>query len=194
MQTSPDAAERTTYGPVSRINHWVVAFGMLAALGAGLAIAYLPLDPETRRSLLAWHRSVGVAVLAAGAWRLGWRLVRGFPEPAAPTSPRQEAAARALHWTLIATTILMPLSGILMTVLDGRAVGLAGSLTIPAVAEIPWLATAAESLHALVGTALVGLIGLHVAAALKHHLVDRDATLVRMTSGRREHGASHQTA
>ena len=137
MQTSPDAAERTTYGPVSRINHWVVAFGMLAALGAGLAIAYLPLDPETRRSLLDWHRSIGVAVLAAGVWRLGRRLVRGFPEPAAPTSPRQEAAARALHWTLIATTILMPVSGILMTVLDGRAVGLAGSLTIPAVAENP---------------------------------------------------------
>lgn len=192
MQTSPDApearAERAAYGPVSRVNHWVVAFGMLAALGAGLAIAYLPLEPETRGALLAWHRSIGVAVLAVGLWRLGWRLVRGFPAPAAPASRRQEAAARALHWTLIAATILMPLSGILMTVLDGRAVGLAGSLAIPAVAEVPRLAAAAESLHGLAGTALVGLIGLHVAAALKHHLVDRDATLVRMTRGRRAAG------
>jgi cytochrome b561 len=184
-QDIDDAPEDgATSGPVSRLNHWAVAAGMLAALGAGLAIEHLPLDPETRRWLLGWHRSIGVAVLAVGMWRLVWRLKRGFPEPAGSTSLAQEALARALHWTLIAATILMPLTGILMTILDGRAVTLAGPLTIPAVAEIPWLASGAESLHALVGIALVGLIALHVAAALKHHFIDGDMTLVRMTSGR----------
>jgi cytochrome b561 len=182
---APDGA----YGPVSRLNHWLVAVGMIAALAAGLGIEHLPLDPETRRWLLGWHRTIGVTVLAAGLWRLGWRLARGFPEPAGASSPAKEALARALHWTLIAATILMPLTGILMTIFDGRALVLAGALAIPAVAETAWLAEGAEAVHALVGTALVGLIGLHVAAALKHHFIDGDATLVRMITGRQARGA-----
>jgi cytochrome b561 len=193
MQTLHDARApddaRAGYGPVSRWNHWLVALGMIAALAAGLGVEHLPLEPETRRWLLGWHRSIGVTVLAVGLWRLGWRLTRGFPEPAGASSPAKDALARALHWTLIAATILMPLTGILMTILDGRAVVLAGPLAIPALAEIPWLAEGAEALHALVGTALVGLIGVHVAAALKHHFIDGDATLVRMTTGRQARGA-----
>jgi cytochrome b561 len=179
----PDG-DRTTFGAVSRLNHWAVALVMLAALAAGLGVEYVPLADEARGWLMGWHKAIGVIVLALGLWRLGWRLRRGFPAPAAPSSRRQETTARVLHWTLLATTVVMPLSGIAMTIFDGRAIDLVGSLAIPPATEIPWLAESAEAVHVLGGTLLVGLIGLHVAAALKHHFIDRDATLVRMVSGR----------
>ena len=35
-------------------------------------------------------------------------------------------------------------------------------------------------LHKLMALALLALAGLHIAAALKHHLVDRDGLLSRM--------------
>jgi cytochrome b561 len=180
---TPDE-NRNTYGAVSRLNHWAVALVMLAALAAGLGVEYLPLADASRGWLMGWHKAIGVVVLALGLWRLTWRLRRGFPAPAAPAPRLREAAAHALHWTLLATTVLMPLSGIVMTVFDGRAIELVGSLAIPPATQIPWLAESAEAVHVLGGTLLVGLIGLHVAAALKHHFIDRDATLVRMVSGR----------
>ncbi len=42
---------------------------------------------------------------------------------------------------------------------------------------------AAESAHRLLGWALYGLLALHVAGALKHHLIDRDQGLTRMLPG-----------
>ena len=42
-----------------------------------------------------------------------------------------------------------------------------------------------EKLHGLFGLILIVVLALHVAAALKHHLIDRDDTLRRMLGVRR---------
>ncbi|WP_299129732.1 cytochrome b [uncultured Amaricoccus sp.] len=184
MGTPPNhAADGTGYGTVARVNHWVVALAMMAALGAGLGLEYLPLEPATRGWLMGWHKTIGVVVLVAGLWRLGWRLRTGVPAAVAETPSWQVRMASASHRALLAASILMPLSGIVMTVFRGRSVDLAGPFSIPAMGNIGWLAGGANTVHALVGTLLVALIGLHVAAALKHHFIDRDQTLRRMVRG-----------
>jgi cytochrome b561 len=77
----------------------------------------------------------------------------------------------------------MPVTGILMTIYRGRPVESLG-LTIPAQAEWPWLAGVAGSLHSLGAIALLALVILHVGAALKHHVIEGDATLRRIIVGR----------
>ena len=42
------------------------------------------------------------------------------------------------------------------------------------------LAEMLKPLHGLLAWALAGLVGLHVAAALKHHFIDKDGLLQRM--------------
>lgn len=175
-------ARPAAYGPTSRALHWAVAALFLGALGIGLLFDVIP--REARAPWLEWHRALGVGVLLLGAWRLANRLRRGFPPGDAPAPRWQEAAARATHWALLAVTLLMPATGILMGLARGRALDVWGLTLLPALPETPWLAAAAATVHEGLPWALVALIALHVGGALKHHLVDRDATLVRMTSGR----------
>lgn len=183
MSISQSRGEGAAYGPIARANHWIVALAMIAALGAGLGIEYLPLEPAARGWLMGWHKTIGVLVLVTGLWRLGWRMWTRVPAPAADAPRWQAHAAAASHWALLGASILMPLSGIVMTVFNGRSIDLAGPFVIPALERVEWVAGGANAVHALVGTLLVGLIALHVAAALKHQFVDRDGTLRRMALG-----------
>lgn len=174
----------TGYDRVSRLSHWVVAAAFLGALGLGLALGNLDLAPEPRAALLDPHKALGLFVLVFGVWRVGRRLRQGFPAPAAPGPRWQEAAAAAVHAALLAAIVAMPLSGTLMTLARGRALEVAGVTLAPSVGESPWLASVAGTAHGLAAPVLLALLALHVGAALKHHLIDRDATLVRMTHGR----------
>lgn len=172
-----DGADR--YGCISRLNHWTLAALMIAMLLSGLALGYLPLAEAVAATLRDWHKALGVGVLALGLWRVGWRLVHGFPGGGVRTPACQALAAKAAHGALLAAIVLMPLSGLAMTLFAGRPIEL-GVLTIPSGPELAWLAGLAREVHEIGGPALAGLVALHVAAALKHHLVDRDGTLRRM--------------
>ncbi len=172
-----DGADR--YGRISRLNHWTLAALMIAMLLSGLALAYAPLGDAISGVLRDWHKALGVVVLALGLWRVVWRLVHGFPERVAAAPGWQEMAAKTTHWALLAAIVVMPLSGVLMTLLAGRSIAV-GPLTIPGAPEVEWLAGLAREVHSVGGLTLTGLVALHVGAALKHHLVDRDGTLRRM--------------
>lgn len=168
-----------SYGRISRLNHWVLAALMIAMLLSGLALGHAPLGDAISGVLRDWHKALGVVVLALGLWRVGWRLLHGFPEGGVPAPAWQAWAAKAAHWGLLAAIVGMPLSGVLMTLFAGRPLAV-GPLTIPGAPEVEWLAGLAREVHPAGGLALTGLVALHVGAALKHHLVDRDETLRRM--------------
>lgn len=179
LQDRPNA-----YGPVSRLNHWLTAAGFLAALTLGLVIGYGGLARETVGALMDWHKLFGVIVLGYGLWRVGWRIAQGFPAPAAPMPRWQAAISKTVHVGLLAAILAMPLSGVLMTLAGGRALDLWGVTLLPSLGEIGWLDVVAGTLHDVLPPLILVLLVLHIGATLMHHFVDRDATLVRMTSGR----------
>lgn len=170
------------YDRTSRLLHWTVAAAFLGALGIGILLGWLP--REARGAWMDPHRALGMVVLVSGAWRLVRRMRIGFPPPAALMPRWQALASHATHWALLAATIAMPLSGVLMTVAGGRAVEIWGLTILPAMGEIAWLSGPAHALHEAVLPVLAALVLLHVGGALKHHLIDRDGTLRRMTTGR----------
>lgn len=75
---------------------------------------------------MGWHKALGVFVLGFGLWRVGWRMVQGFAAESEKMPPWQRSVARAVHVLLLAAIVLMPLSGILMTVAGGRGQGVGG--------------------------------------------------------------------
>ena len=176
-----------TYGLVSRLNHWIVAGGFLAALGLGLVMAYGGLEREAIGALMNWHKLFGVAVLLCGLWRVGWRAAQGFPAPAAPVPRWQERLSKVVHLGLLAAVLAMPLSGVLMTVAGGHALDLWGVTLLPSFGEIGWLDAAAGAVHELAPPLVLALLALHIGGALKHQVVDRNGTLARMTTGRGAH-------
>ncbi|WP_419908465.1 cytochrome b [Hoeflea sp.] len=174
----------TTYDFVSRLNHWIVAAAIIGMLAFGTYIEdFVPSGPG-QGALLQIHKAIGVLVLAYGLWRIGWRLARGFPDAVAPMPAWQDLIARVTHWVLIACIILMPVSGMMTSLFGGHDIDMFGLFVIPGFSKNALLSDLAGDMHDTIANVLIVFIILHVAGALKHHVLDRDATLVRMISGR----------
>ncbi len=97
----------------------------------------------------------------------------------------QEIAARLNHWALYALLFALPLSGWLMSSAANRPASWFGLAQLPDfIAPDPGSRRCSRRLHELLVNVLFVLVGLHVAAALKHQFVDRDGLLWRMLPGR----------
>jgi cytochrome b561 len=85
------------------------------------------------------------------------------------------------HGLLYAGIFLVMISGYLISTAKGRGVSVFDLFEIPAfITGLPNQADLAGAVHFYVAWGLVLLAGLHALAALKHHFIDRDATLKRM--------------
>lgn len=169
------------YGLVSRALHWFMAALILGVMVLGLVVEEMPKGPE-RTGLMNWHQSFGVVVLALVALRLAWRLVNPVPRPLG--SPLTQRLASLVHWLLYALLIVQPLSGLVQVQAAGHTLALFGSFELPQlIAENKALTEILEEVHETVWIVLAVAVAGHAAAALKHHFIDRDKTLVRMLRG-----------
>ncbi|MCB1462912.1 MAG: cytochrome b [Tepidamorphaceae bacterium] len=174
---------RAAYTAVSRYNHWIIAFAIIGMLAFGLYLDEAELERSTKVMLVGLHKSIGFLILLFGFWRVGWRLREGFPD-AVPGMPRwQEIATKAMHWALLVGILAIPASGMAMSLGGGHAVDVFGLFTIPSPGKVEWLSSVGHVVHGLGSKVLIGLIALHTIGAFKHHFVDKDTTLVRMTHG-----------
>lgn len=168
------------FGAVSKGFHWVVALFMIGLLAAGLYMADLAPSPF-KFSLYFWHKSFGIAVLALASLRLLWRFANIAPATPETHKKWEKVLAKAAHVLLYACMFTMPLTGWAMSSAKGFPVSVFGWFTLPnIVAPNKGLGAAMAEAHELVAYGLIGLIALHAAGALKHHIIDRDPTLRRM--------------
>lgn len=160
--------------------HWIVAVLIIGNLAFGLYVSGLAVSPQRLR-YISWHKWVGVTILLLAAARLAWRLHR--PAPGLPEAmPRWEKiAARASHVLLYVLFFSAPLTGWLYSSAAGFQTVYLGVVPIPDLLEKNReLADVLKLVHKGVNYTMAGLIVLHAAAAIKHHVHDRDDVLVRM--------------
>jgi len=168
------------YGSVAIALHWLMAFLILGAIVLGLYMVELELSPQ-KLKLYSWHKWLGVTIFLLAVIRALWRLTHRAP-PLPPQMPTwQHALAHATHLAIYVLLFAIPLSGWLMSSAFGFQVIYFGVLPIPdLLAKNKELAEQLKELHEILNISLWVLLLLHVAAALKHHLVDRDTVLHRM--------------
>lgn len=160
--------------------HWLIALGIGATFALGLYMHELPLSP-TKLKLYSWHKWAGVGLFALACARLAWRL--GHRPPALPPtmSPLARHAAGLAHGLLYALILAVPLTGWLMSSAKGFQTVWFGLLPLPdLVAKDAQLGERLEDVHKMLNFIMLSLVGAHVAAALKHHFIDRDGVLARM--------------
>jgi cytochrome b561 len=171
------------YGAPAIALHWLLALLILGSLGLGLYMTGLALTP-TRLKLYNWHKWAGITILVLSALRLLWRLTHR-PPPAPPMPPWQCRAAAATHGLLYALFFAVPLAGWAYSSAAGFPVVWFGVLPLPDwVSPDRALAESLKALHQGLAYALAATVALHVAAAIKHHFVDRDGLLLRMWPAR----------
>ena len=178
-----------SYGSAARALHWLTALLILTAVGLGLYASDLPrtTDAEVARlaGLYSLHKTIGVAAFFTAAARILWALTQPRPAPLHPDRRLETLGAEVVHWALYGAMLVMPLSGwIHHAAVTGFApILLPFGQTLPFVPQSAGLGDVASAIHEISATVLYIAIGLHVLGALKHALIDRDATLTRITRG-----------
>jgi cytochrome b561 len=158
--------------------HWSIAVLVLVNLLLGLFHDSL----HGIEWVIPVHRSIGIAVLALTLVRLGWRLTHRPPPLPSDTADWERLAARAAHWGFYILSLALPLTGWMLSSNPARLRPMAWFGVFP-ISPLPISAAAAKlghNVHGLLGYAMLALVMLHIAAALRHHFLLRDAVLGRM--------------
>lgn len=166
--------------------HWVVLGLVVAAYTCILLRENFPKGSELREALKAWHFALGLSVLVLMLARVPLRMFV-WKSPAITPEPAlwEKWLAVAVHVALYGLLIAMPIAGWLILSAEGKDISFWGLQLPPLVAPSEPLAEQIQELHETGGTIGYFLIGLHAAAALFHHYVQKDDTLVRMLPGGR---------
>jgi len=183
------------YGNVAMTLHWLIAALVLLNLTLGLTMTDLPRSDPNRFELYQLHKSVGLTVLVLSFARLGWRLINPIPSLPRGMSLLLRFGAHASHFALYFLIIAIPLAG--WSMVSSSSLGLPtpyfGLFSWPNIwflADLPAVTKAAnlglfKDIHSLLAFLAIGLVSLHVLAALYHQFIRRDDVLKRMVPGTR---------
>lgn len=171
--------------PSTRWMHWLVAILMMGLVAAGLIMSTFELY-----FMYPIHQSLGMLALLVIVPRVILRLVQGWPAPVRQYEATEQAVSKVIHWVLLLATLVMPISGMINNHAGGWGLNIFGLELTPAfpnpsnpeemLVQNETLASLASVVHEYVGYTLAAAMVLHVAGALKHHLIDKDRTLLRM--------------
>ena len=177
-----------SFGLVTRTFHWLTALLILTAIPLGLIANGIEPAPETiaqKTQLFSLHKTLGVAAFLLGLARILWALGQTHPVPLHPHRKWELTLAELVHWLLYLSLVMVPLTGwVHHAALDGFAPILwPFGQDLPFVPKSEHVAALAGGAHWVFTKLLAVSVILHIAGALKHHVIDRDATLARMAFG-----------
>ena len=173
------------YTKTAILLHWIIAIMIIAQLGVALVMGEESMwTPEMRGQLYGFHKALGMTVIVMTLVRIAWRLLN--PAPALPAGMKtwEIFAVKATHFLFYVLLLAIPMSGWVLVTAAGRGpidmFGLFAWPNLPGVAVNKEFAHEVGDMHELMGYAMLALVGLHIAAALKHHFINKDNVLTRM--------------
>ncbi|WP_397450419.1 cytochrome b [Pseudomonas sp. NA-150] len=169
------------YGWVSMVLHWGVAITVFGLFALGLWMVGLGYYDTWRKAGPDLHKSIGLTLFAVMLIRVVWRLVSPPPPALASYGRWTRIGATFGHLFLYLCLFATMFAGYLISTAEGEGISVFGLFDVPAlISSIPDQADVAGDIHLYLAWVLVIFAGLHALAALKHHFIDRDTTLVRM--------------
>ena len=179
--------EQTRYGLMSVVLHWLIALLTLTLFFVGVWMVELDYYDSWYQVAPWWHKGLGVLVLLLVVFRWCWQYFDAAPAELSSISPWQLKSARIVHVLMNALIIFIGVTGYLIVTAKGHALVVFDWFAIPAVLSgIANLEDMAGEGHAVLAYVLMGLAGLHSLAALIHHFIYRDKTLIRMLGFNKE--------
>ncbi len=168
------------YHPFAKAVHWLSVLCVLGLLAVGLWMAGLPIS-LLKLKLYAWHKWIGLVVLALTLVRIAWR--RYWPPPSLPdlVTAWERRLASLSHAALLALLVAQPMVGWLMSSAGGVKVYWFGYLPLPdLVPRDQALFALLRETHGVLAYALIAVIALHLLAVVRHDIVRRDGIFRRM--------------
>ncbi len=168
------------WGAVAKGFHWLTALLVVGLLCVGLYMTGLDFSPD-KLKLYGLHKAFGITVLALVVLRIGWRVFTPRPGEIETHKGWEVRLAAVIHFFFYAALIAMPMTGWIMSSAASYPVSVFGLFTLPNIVGPDENAVdLMKDVHEFLAYILIAAIILHVAGALKHHVIDRDETLRRM--------------
>jgi cytochrome b561 len=166
------------YPLVIRWLHRIIALAIMFMIVLGWYLSTMEYDHPDYGVLRQLHRTVGLGLFPLGIAHL---LAYAYlPRPALSAGLKQweRLLARLVHMFLLYVVIAIPVAGYLMS---GDSLVILGEISVPALFDLPKdIRKVIFGLHELLAWMTAAAVGLHAAAALKHHFIDKDDTLKKM--------------
>ena len=181
-------AAQTRYSLIQRLIHWLVAVVAIGVLAAGMVLGILGFDGvkatfgmDATNLIYKYHKTFGVVLLGLMTLRLVVKRLIGRPPHVPPLARWQRVASEAVHGLLYLALLVQPVLGWAATAAGGYPVEFFGWVLPGFLGKDPELSKALYGLHGLVGVTILGLLAVHIGAALLHGLVLRDGVMRRMS-------------
>ncbi len=169
------------YGLMTILLHWSMAVLIVGLFFLGDYMVDLTYYDPNYRTFPALHKSIGFIVFTLLLLRILWHFNVGLPSPIASLKVWEIRASWVVHKILYILILLTTLSGYLISTAKGQGIDIFGLFTLPALPfSIEQQEDIAGDLHDTLAHALVFLALFHGIAGLKHHFINKDATLRRM--------------
>ena len=189
------------YTKVAIILHWLIAFGILGMFAFGWYMTGLPRESPEQMSydLFDWgiytweltkessprafyfnlHKSIGITLLGLIVIRILWRITHNPPALLTSYKAWERKLSTSAHHLLYLLMVLVPLSGLIMSVAGKYGVKWFGLDFIAGIENKPIREIFHET-HEIAGLIFLAIIVLHILGALKHKFIDKDETMQRI--------------
>ncbi len=190
------------YTKTAVILHWLIALFIIVMFGLGWFMADLPKDVPKQTvfdifdlGIFHWtmaeevsprnfyfnlHKSLGVTIFALIILRILWRFTHKPPALLASYKAWERKLASGTHHLLYLFMIILPLSGLMMTLNGKYGLKWFGMDFLSGTDNKP-VREFYQSAHEIIGLIILAILALHVIGALKHKFIDKDDTLSRMS-------------
>jgi len=190
------------YTKTAVVLHWLIAIAIFGMFALGWYMSELPKEGPKQMAfdlfdlgIYTWqlseeatvrtfyfnlHKSIGVTLLALVIFRLLWRISHKPPALLTSYSAFERKLATGAHHLLYLLMIVLPVSGLLMTLYSKYGLKWFGLEFLPGL-DNKGLRDVFKESHEIIGIIILLIIAIHILGALKHKFIDKDTTMQRMT-------------
>ncbi len=177
-----DEFKRPSFSLPVKILHWLIAIHMIALIALGWWMIDLTYFSPWYNTAPYLHKAFGVLVFLLGVALLVIRRIKAAPDALQSHTRLEKVASKLAHLILFASVITIPISGYVFTTSKGEGISMFGLFDLPAFFAVSdTVRDFAISFHIYASYGLLAIIAAHAGGALKHHFIDKDRTLRRMT-------------
>jgi cytochrome b561 len=192
----------TRYTKTAVILHWLIAIAIFSMFALGWFMEGLPKEGAKQMAydvfnfgIYTWqladaatprtfyfnlHKSIGVTILGLIIIRVLWRVTHRPPALLSSYKVWERKLATGVHHLLYLLMIALPVSGVIMATYSKYGIKWFGYPLIKGL-DNNAARESFKEIHEFIGIVILVILILHIAGALKHHFVDKDDTLKRMT-------------
>ncbi|NQZ81857.1 MAG: cytochrome b [Colwellia sp.] len=169
------------FGLITKSFHWLSAITIFGLFALGYWMVDLDYYSQWYQTAPHWHESIGILLLIVTITRLVWRTFNIKPTALETHSIMVQRSSTIAHIILYFMLFLMMFSGYLIPTADDRVIAVFTWFDLPSLGELfTNQEDVAGVIHKYGAYSIITISILHALAALKHHFIDKDATLMRM--------------